>query len=49
MPKEHVTMACTTCRHRNYHTQKNPKNARGKREAKKYCKWCRKHILHKEV
>jgi large subunit ribosomal protein L33 len=49
MPQEHVTMSCTVCRHRNYHTTKNPKNVRNKLELKKYCKWCRKHTPHKEV
>ncbi|MFQ6033468.1 MAG: 50S ribosomal protein L33 [Candidatus Bipolaricaulia bacterium] len=47
--KEQVTLACTECRRRNYHTTKNPKNVRGKLEFKKYCKWCKRHTTHREV
>jgi large subunit ribosomal protein L33 len=47
--KEQVTLACTECRHRNYHTTKNPKNMRGKLELRKYCQWCKRHTTHKET
>jgi len=47
--QEQVTLACSECRRRNYHTTKNPKHVSGKLQFKKYCKWCRKHTLHKEV
>ncbi len=49
MPAEQVTLACTECRRRNYHTTKNPKNARGKLELNKFCRWCRTHTPHREV
>lgn len=47
--KEQVTLACTECRHRNYHTTKNPKKMRGKLELNKYCHWCKRHTVHKET
>lgn len=46
---EHVTLACTECRRRNYHTTKNPRTHRAKLELRKYCKWCRRHTVHREV
>ncbi|MFQ5793818.1 MAG: 50S ribosomal protein L33 [Candidatus Bipolaricaulia bacterium] len=46
---EQVTLACTECKRRNYHTTKNPQNDRGKLELRKYCKWCGKHVIHREV
>ena len=36
-----VTLACTT--------KKNKQNNPDRLEMKKYCKWCRKHTLHKET
>jgi large subunit ribosomal protein L33 len=45
----HVTLACSECARRNYHTTRNKNNTRNKLELNKYCKWDRKHTLHKEV
>jgi len=45
----HVTLACSGCGRRNYHTRRNRNNVREKLSLKKYCKWCRQHTLHKEV
>ncbi|MEW5826787.1 MAG: 50S ribosomal protein L33 [Candidatus Bipolaricaulota bacterium] len=45
----HISLACSECGRRNYHTKKNKTNARGKLELNKYCKWDRKHTMHKEV
>ena len=44
-----IYLACGECKRRNYTTQKNRTNIQKKLELKKYCKFCRKHILHKEV
>ena len=41
-----ITLACTDCRRRNYHTVKNRVNDRDRIEMKKYCRWCRGHTLH---
>ena len=43
-----VTMACTECKQRNYDTKKNKKNDPDRLEMKKYCRFCRKHTMHKE-
>ena len=44
-----VTLACTECKQRNYNTKKNKKNDPVRLELKKYCKFCRKHTLHRET
>lgn len=44
-----VTLQCTECKRRNYTTTRNKKLSREKLELKKYCKFDRKHTLHKEV
>ncbi|OQX13828.1 MAG: 50S ribosomal protein L33 [Desulfobulbaceae bacterium A2] len=44
-----ITLACTTCKRRNYTTTKNKKNTPGKLEFSKYCRFCRSHTPHKET
>ena len=44
-----VTLECTECKRRNYITTKNRANQRERIEMKKYCRWDRKHTLHKET
>lgn len=44
-----ITLACTECKQRNYNTKKNKKNDPDRLEMKKYCKFCKKHTLHKET
>jgi large subunit ribosomal protein L33 len=44
-----ITLACTECKQRNYDTKKNKKNDPDRLEMKKYCRFCRKHTLHKET
>ncbi|MEN6412866.1 MAG: 50S ribosomal protein L33 [Veillonellales bacterium] len=44
-----VTLACTECKQRNYQTNKNKKNDPDRIEFNKYCKFCKKHTLHKET
>jgi large subunit ribosomal protein L33 len=43
-----ITLVCTECKQRNYDTVKNKKNDPDRLEMKKYCRFCRKHTLHKE-
>ena len=43
-----ITMVCGECKQRNYDTVKNKKNDPHRLELKKYCRFCRKHTLHKE-
>ena len=44
-----VTLACETCKRRNYITMKNKQNDRERIEMKKYCRWDKKHTVHKET
>lgn len=44
-----ITMACTECKQRNYDTIKNKKNNPDRLEMNKYCRFCRKHTLHRET
>ena len=48
VPRVKVTLVCTECKQRNYDTKKNKKNDPDRLELNKYCKFCRKHTLHKE-
>ena len=43
-----ITLVCTECKQRNYESKKNKKNDPDRLEMNKYCKFCRKHTLHKE-
>ena len=43
-----ITFACTECKQRNYVSKKNKKNDPDRIEIKKYCRFCKKHTLHKE-
>ena len=43
-----ITLVCTECKQRNYDTMKNKKNDPDRLEMKKYCRFCRKHTVHKE-
>ena len=42
-----ITLACTECKQRNYNTMK--KNSPDRLEMNKYCRFCKKHTLHKET
>jgi large subunit ribosomal protein L33 len=44
-----VTLACETCKRRNYQTIKSKINDRERIEMKKYCRWDRAHTLHRET
>ncbi len=44
-----ITLACTECKQRNYISKKNKKNDPDRLEMNKYCKFCRKHTLHRET
>ena len=39
---------CSECKQRNYDTAKNKSNTPDRLEMNKYCRFCRKHTLHKE-
>ena len=44
-----ITLACSECKQRNYDTKKNKKNDPDRLELNKYCRFCRKHTMHKET
>ncbi len=44
-----VVLACTECKQRNYDTYKNGKTTTDRLEENKYCRFCKKHTLHKEA
>lgn len=49
--KKFFKLACSECKRINYYTKKSKKLIQSgkKLELKKYCKWCKKHTLHKET
>ena len=44
-----IKLQCTKCKRINYWSHKNRRKVERKIEIKKFCKWCRKHTLHKET
>ena len=47
--RDKITLACTECKQRNYDDKKNKKNTPDRIELKKYCRFCKKHTVHKET
>ncbi|MBU4292833.1 MAG: 50S ribosomal protein L33 [Actinobacteria bacterium] len=47
--RQTIIIACEECKRRNYSTEKNKTSDPEKIGIKKYCKWCKKHTLHKET
>jgi large subunit ribosomal protein L33 len=47
--REIITLACNSCRQRNYSTMKNKRTTPDRLERKKYCRFCRKHTVHRET
>lgn len=57
-PRQNITIECTSCRNNNlkiskgvsrYSTSKNRQNQPEKLSLLKYCKYCTKHSIHKEI
>jgi large subunit ribosomal protein L33 len=46
--REKITLECTECKSRDYHTTKNKANNPERMELKKFCAKCRKTTAHKE-
>ena len=44
-----ITLACTECKQRNYNSTKEKKAHPDRMETKKYCRFCKKHTMHKET
>lgn len=47
--REHILLECPVCKNRAYGSMKNKKKHTQRLEIKKFCRYCRKHELHKEV
>ena len=46
---ELIALQCSECKRKNYTTKKNRRNTQEKLELNKYCRFDRKHTLHKET
>ncbi len=49
MPREIITLACTECKNRNYTSRKDKRKTPARLERKKFCRFDRKHTVHREV
>ena len=49
MAREIITLACTDCKRRNYTTTKDKRKTPDRLEKKKYCRFERKHTVHREI
>ena len=47
--RDNIQLACSECKRRNYTSTRNKKKQTERLEVKKYCKFCRRHTLHKET
>ncbi len=47
--REIVILQCTECKRKNYTTTRDKKKHPERLEIKKYCKFDRKHTLHREM
>ncbi|HQT94974.1 MAG: 50S ribosomal protein L33 [Thermoanaerobaculaceae bacterium] len=47
--RDNIQLACGECKRRNYTSTRNKKKQTERLEVKKYCKFCRRHTLHKEA
>jgi large subunit ribosomal protein L33 len=47
--QENIILACNDCKNRNYFLTKNKKTVPNRLELKKYCRFCHKHTVHKEL
>ncbi|MBI5731856.1 MAG: 50S ribosomal protein L33 [Candidatus Magasanikbacteria bacterium] len=44
-----IKLECTACKRATYQSKKNKKTLKNRLELKKYCRFCRKHMMHKET
>ena len=44
-----IVLACTECKQRNSNSKKNKKSDPDRLVMNKYCRFCRKHTLHRET
>ncbi len=46
--RSQVSLDCSECKQKNYQATKNKQKSTDKMQLKKYCRFCRKHTVHKE-
>ncbi|MBL7080971.1 MAG: 50S ribosomal protein L33 [Candidatus Omnitrophica bacterium] len=46
--REIITLACKECGNKNFTTTKNKKKHTERLELRKFCRFCRKHTVHRE-
>jgi large subunit ribosomal protein L33 len=46
--RELISFECTACKRKNYYQDKNKRKHPEKLLLSKYCRFCRKHVEHKE-
>ncbi|MBU1130514.1 50S ribosomal protein L33 [Patescibacteria group bacterium] len=44
-----IKLECAECKRIGHYSKKNKKTIKNRLELKKYCKFCKKHTLHKET
>ena len=44
-----LALVCSVCKHQNYISARNKINTPEKLSLNKYCRYCKKHTLHKET
>jgi len=44
-----MKLECTGCKRINYFSHKNKKTLKDRLEMSKFCKFCKKHVMHKET
>lgn len=44
-----IKLECSQCKNVGYMSHKNKKTLKERLELKKFCKWCRTHVAHKET
>ncbi|HID29435.1 MAG TPA: 50S ribosomal protein L33 [Desulfobacterales bacterium] len=49
MARDLVILACDECQRRNYTTTKNRRLHPDRIQQRKYCRFCRRHTIHKET
>ncbi|MFA5259639.1 MAG: 50S ribosomal protein L33 [Candidatus Omnitrophota bacterium] len=47
--RENIQFQCTDCQRINYQSMKDKKQTPDRIELKKYCRFCRKHTMHRET
>ena len=44
-----IKFECSECKRIGYQSRKNKKTLKERLQLKKFCRWCKTHVLHKET